>query len=59
MKFAPTNFGATIGLHGVGEMRERVHAINEFFESCRTGDKYDRAAITHKMDCNYIFPVTR
>ena len=56
MKFAFTNFGVSIGLQAVGEMPERVYAINEFFESYRAGDEYDRAAITHAMACSSHFP---
>lgn len=55
-KFAFTNFGISIGLQAVGEMPGRVRATNDFFESYRSGDEYDLAAITHVMDCNSHFP---
>lgn len=55
-KFAFTNFGVSIGLQAVGEMPGRVHALNQFFESYRAGDEYDRAAITHVMACSSHFP---
>lgn len=56
MKFAFTNFGVSIGLQAVGEMPGRVRTLNDFFESYRAGDEYDRAAITHVMDCSSHFP---
>jgi len=55
-KFAFTNFGVSIGLQAVGEMPGRVRALNQFFESYRAGDEYDRAAITHVMACSSHFP---
>jgi hypothetical protein len=30
--------------------------LTEFFESYRSGDGYDRAAITHVMACSSHFP---
>lgn len=55
-RFAFTNFGASIDLQAVGEMPGRVRTLNDFFESYRAGDEYDRAAITHVMDCSSHFP---
>ena len=55
-KFAFTNFGVSIGLQAVGDMPGRVRALNQFFESYRAGDEYDRAAITHVMACSSHFP---
>jgi hypothetical protein len=37
-------------------MPQRVERLNEFFESWRSGDEYDRAAITHVMACRSHFP---
>jgi len=56
VKFAFTNFGVSIGLQSVGEMPEQVDKLNTFFESYRSGDDYDHAAITHVMSCCSHFP---
>ena len=55
-KFAFTNHGVSIGLQSAGAMPERIELLNEFFESYRSGDGYDRAAITHVMACSSHFP---
>ncbi len=55
-RFAFTNYGVSIGLQAVGEMTDRVIALNRFFETWRSGDEYDRAAITHVMACTSCFP---
>ncbi len=55
-KFAFTNYGVSIGLQAVGAMPERVERLKEFFESWRSRDEYDRAAITHVMACSSHFP---
>jgi hypothetical protein len=55
-KFAFTNYGVSIGLQAAGSMPARVDRLNEFFESYRSGDEYDRAAITHVMACSSHFP---
>ncbi|SPE18252.1 conserved hypothetical protein [Candidatus Sulfotelmatomonas gaucii] len=55
-KFAFTNYGVSIGLQAADAMPERVERLNEFFESYRSGDEYDRAAITHVMACSSHFP---
>ncbi len=56
VKFAFTNYGVSIGLQAVGEMPQRVRRLNEFFDGFRSGDEYDRDAITHVMSCNSHFP---
>jgi hypothetical protein len=56
MKFAFTNFGVSIGLQAVGEMQDRVSKLNDYFDSYRSGDEYDTAAITHVMACNSRLP---
>jgi hypothetical protein len=33
-----------------------VLRLNEFFDGFRSGDEYDRDAITHVMSCNSHFP---
>jgi len=47
--FAFTNYGVAIGLQAVGEMPQRVVRVNRYFETHRSGDEYDRDAITHVM----------
>jgi hypothetical protein len=56
LRFAFTNFGVSVGLQAVNEMPDRVHRLNEYFESYRSGDEYDQAAITHVMACSSHFP---
>jgi hypothetical protein len=56
MKFAFTNFGVAIGLQAVGQMQDRVRKLNDYFETYRSGDEYDTAAITHVMACNSRLP---
>jgi hypothetical protein len=56
MRFAFTNYGVSVGLQAVGAMQERVKRLNDYFETYRSGDEYDRAAITHVMACNSHFP---
>lgn len=56
VKFAFTNYGVSIGLQAVGAAPERVDRLNEFFEHYRSGDEYDREAITHVMACSSHFP---
>lgn len=54
--FAFTNYGVSVGLQSVGAMPERVAKLNQFFETYRSGDEYDRDAITHVMACSSWFP---
>ncbi|MFA5110129.1 MAG: hypothetical protein WC443_01860 [Desulfobaccales bacterium] len=56
VKFAFTNYGVSLGLQAVGAQPERVRRINEFFAVYRSGDEYDREAITHVMACTSWFP---
>jgi hypothetical protein len=51
VKFAFTNFGVSRGLQAVGAMNDRVAKLDAFFERWRSGDEYDRDAITHVMAC--------
>ena len=55
-KFAFTNYGVSVGLQAVDETPERVQRLNQYFDDYRSGDEYDRAAITHVMACNSHFP---
>jgi len=56
VKFAFTNYGVAVGLQAVKAMPERVGQLREFFEAYRSGDEYDREAITHVMACSAHFP---
>ena len=56
VKFAFTNYGVAIGLQAVGAMSERVDRLHAFFEGYRSGDEYDREAITHVMACGSHLP---
>ena len=54
--FAFTNYGVSVGLQSIGATLERVVKLSAFFESYRSGDEYDRDAITHAMACSSWFP---
>lgn len=56
VRYAFTNYGVSVGLQAAEAMPERVAALNAYFETYRSGDEYDRAAITHVMACNSHFP---
>lgn len=56
VKIAFTNYGVSVGLLAVREMPHRVQRLNEFFDAFRSGDEYDREAITHVMSCTSHFP---
>jgi hypothetical protein len=56
VKFAFTNYGVSIGLQAAGIWPDRVQRLNAFFSHYRSGDEYDRNAITHVMGCASIFP---
>jgi hypothetical protein len=56
VKFAFTNYGVSIGVQSVGAMPAQAAALNAFFETYRSGDHYDRDAITHVMACCSHFP---
>ena len=56
VKFAFTNYGVSVGLQSVNGMADRVEHLNEFFETYRSGDEYDDAAITHVMACSSHLP---
>ena len=56
LRFAFTNYGVSVGLQAVGAMPDRVARLNAYFETYRSGDEYDRAAITHVMACSSHFP---
>lgn len=56
LKFAFTNYGVAVGLQAARAMPERVRRLNDYFETYRSGDEYDRDAITHVMACSAHFP---
>jgi hypothetical protein len=56
VKFAFTNYGVSLGLQSVGSNLDRVERLNRFFDGYRSGDEYDREAITHVMACTSHFP---
>lgn len=56
VKFAFTNYGVSVGLQSVDAMADRVRRLNAYFERHRSGDEYDREAITHVMACSSHFP---
>ena len=56
VKFAFTNYGVSVGLKAVNAMPERIRRLNAFFETYRSGDEYDREAITHVMACSSHLP---
>src|ERR1043166_6730213 len=55
-KFAFTNYGVSLGLQAADIWPERVERLNTFFENWRSGDEYDRGAITWVMACTSHFP---
>jgi len=56
VRFAFTNYGVAVGLQAVKAMPERVQQLNDYFETYRSGDEYDRDPITHVMACSAHFP---
>jgi len=56
IKFAFTNYGVSMGLQAVDAWPERIDKLNTFFDGYRSGDEYDRNAITHVMACTSHFP---
>ena len=56
VKFAFTNYGVSLGLQAAGVHPYRVTRLNGFFETFRSKDEYDAAAITHVMACTSLVP---
>ncbi|MFW5829069.1 MAG: hypothetical protein ACOCXA_02305 [Planctomycetota bacterium] len=56
VRFAFTNYGVAIGLQAIDAGLERVQRLVGYFERYRSGDEYDREAITHVMACSAHFP---
>jgi hypothetical protein len=55
-RIAFANYGVALGLHAAGAWPERIAAVNAYFETYRSGDEYDREAITHVMACTAHLP---
>lgn len=48
---SPSPITESVGLQAAGCWPERVHKLNTFFETWRSGDEYDTEAITWVMAC--------
>ena len=55
-RFAFTNYGVSLGLQSAGIWPDRVRELNRYFETYRSGDEYDREAITWDMACTSHLP---
>lgn len=51
VRIAFANYGVSIGLRSQDLWPDRVAALNHYFEQYRSGDQYDREAITWVMAC--------
>jgi hypothetical protein len=56
MRIAFANYGVSLGLQAAGVHPQRVERLNAYFDGYRSGDEYDREAITHVMACTSHFP---
>ena len=56
VRIAFANYGVSVGLQSEDMWPERVNALNDYFERFRSGDEYDREAITWVMACCSHFP---
>jgi hypothetical protein len=56
VRFAFTNYGISIGLQAAEQHPDRTAKLNSYFEGYRSGDEYDREAITYVMACTSHFP---
>lgn len=56
IRIAFANYGVALGLQAVDRWPERVDRLNNYFERYRSGDEYDREAITHVMACTAHLP---
>jgi hypothetical protein len=55
-KFAFTNYGISLGLQAADVWPKRVERLNHLFDTWRSGDEYDREAITWVMACTSHLP---
>jgi len=56
VRIAFANYGVSLGLQSQDVWPQRVQAVNDHFERWRSGDEYDREAITWVMACCAHFP---
>lgn len=56
VRIAFANYGVSVGLQAWDEWPDRVDRLNAYFERYRSGDEYDREAITHVMACSSHCP---
>lgn len=56
VRIAFANYGVSLGLQAAEVHPERVARLNAYFDTYRSGDEYDREAITHVMACTSHFP---
>lgn len=56
VRIAFANYGVSVGLQAVKAMPKHVARLNAYFDAYRSGDEYDREAITHVMSCSSHFP---
>jgi hypothetical protein len=56
VRIAFANYGVSVGLQSQDIWPDRVRALNDYFEGYRSGDQYDREAITWVMACSSHFP---
>ena len=47
---------ASLGLQAVDHWPDRISRLNDYFEVYKSGDEYDREAITHVMACTSHLP---
>ena len=56
VRIAFANYGVSLGLQAADIWPERVERLNSLFETWRSGDEYDREAITWVMACTSHLP---
>lgn len=56
VRIAFANYGVSVGLQAADIWPDRVERLNSYFETYRSGDEYDREAITHVMACSSHLP---
>ena len=56
VRIAFANYGVSIGLQAADVWPDRVEQLNAYFDRYRSGDEYDREAITHVMACSSHLP---
>lgn len=56
VRIAFANYGVSVGLQSWSQWPERVERLNAYFDRYRSGDEYDREAITWVMACSSHLP---